>query len=118
MAKEYHEGDFFDDAAAFWKHVIDRHDSDRQERPFVGDDSQDGDMPVDWDIDPDDFGDLSDILIINGSQEELESSEYATGQYTIAQFEDAVNYCREAPPGILKLMVLPDGQIEIYRYPS
>ena len=106
---------FFDDASEFWKWINDRHDSDGQEKPFL---NESDDQPDMGDFDPDDFGDLSDVLMLGNSAEELEGGGYATGAYTIAEISDAIAYCRDAPPGILKMLVLESGEIEIYRFDS
>lgn len=110
---------YFDDAAAFWRWIIDRHDQkDNEERPFAGDDFSD-EMPSDFDFEPDDFGDLSDVLLMSREEAQIATdSELATQAYTVNEISDAINYCRDAPPGILKMLVLPDGEIEIYRFPS
>ena len=45
-------------------------------------------------------------------------AEEAATRYTFADIESAMNYVEPAPMNVLKIYITPDGDIEVWRFPS
>lgn len=45
-------------------------------------------------------------------------AEVATTKHEFLTIEEAMEYCEPAPLNILKIYITPDGEIEVWRFPS
>lgn len=115
MPKKYDDDDdMMDRARAFWEHETGKGRVGNDDKyPFLG-----GDYSSDsgnYENEEQDFSDNMRGLLDNDP--EHVDAELAFSGYDLSQMEDAIEYCRDAPLGVLKISIV-DNEIEIWRYPS
>ena len=108
------DDDLFDKARKFWENETGRNSKDDDEYPFLGGDYADDDEPNGGYEEEDSPIEWTGLL---DSDDEHDGGELAFSGYDLSQLDDAIEYCRDAPLGILKIWIEGD-EIEIWRYPS
>ena len=108
------DDDMIENARKFWEYETGRGSRNEDDYPFLGGDMADdegpmggydeGEEPIDW----------KGIL---DNDENHDGAELAYTGYDLSQLDDAIEYCHDAPLGILKIWIEGD-EIEIWRYPS